>query len=78
MKDVWKNREHEDLYRMCEGLIAEKKRLRGILENLAKACETNPQTESEECYAIVIREELKIDLSIPFTPKALALSNGER
>jgi len=66
MSEVWANREKDDLYRLCEGLIAEKHRLRKILENLAEACETKTQTQTEECLAIVIREELKIDLSLPF------------
>lgn len=63
MSDVWKNRERDDLYRMCESLIAEKKRLRKVLEDVAAACEKPPRSETEDCYAMVIREYLKVDLS---------------
>jgi hypothetical protein len=34
MSDVWKNREREDLYRMCETLISEKKSLIRALETI--------------------------------------------
>lgn len=74
MTNLWENRDIDDLQRMCVGLIAEKKRLRALLENLAHACETKTQTQTEECLAIVIREELKIDLSIPFMPKTSTLT----
>lgn len=74
MTDVWKNRQIDDLQRMCEALIAEKNRLRKALSDLAAACETRPMSEVEECYATVIREYLKVDLS---TTPSVSRPNGE-